>query len=309
MNRLTMILLLAGWGLAFSNHPQKTSAAKCVQADNLQFKEISTRQFDLTRSAATTIVGVYNLNGPIHIEGYAGSKVIVEADKIITARFSTGLETGKREVQLAFAQSGDSVLSYLAKPYDLRPHNSTRHHHFYDYDHDDQERDPKLNYNFRIAYVLKVPYDVNVSASTINDGDIRVANVSGTLKINNVNGGITLTHAKGATEAHTINGDLLADYLSVPPATSSYYALNGTLKVSYPANLSANIRLKSMNGEFFTDFPNAEALPDVVEKTRNSTGSATIFKLKKQTELRIGSGGKLFSMETLNGNIYIKKNP
>ena len=36
-------------------------------------------------------------------------------------------------------------------------------------------------------------------------------------------------------------------------------------------------------------------------------GDGTVYKLNKTTAIRIGSGGKLFEFETLNGNVYIKK--
>ena len=62
-----------------------------------------------------------------------------------------------------------------------------------------------------------------------------------------------------------------------------------------------------MNGEFYTDFPNAEVLPSTVTKTQKENDHGTTYKLNKNTAVRIGNGGKTFKFETLNGNIYIKR--
>jgi hypothetical protein len=64
-----------------------------------------------------------------------------------------------------------------------------------------------------------------------------------------------------------------------------------------------------MNGQYYTDFPNAEILPARVTKTQSSEGGSTTYKLNKNSDVRIGAGGKTFKFETLNGNIYIKKQP
>jgi hypothetical protein len=79
------------------------------------------------------------------------------------------------------------------------------------------------------------------------------------------------------------------------------------LEVTYPGNLAADLEFKSMNGQFYTDFPDAEVLPTKVSKTESKNGSGTTYKLSKNNSVRIGAGGKLFKFETLNGNIYIKK--
>jgi len=142
---------------------------------------------------------------------------------------------------------------------------------------------------------------------TTETGNVDVKDVTGSLKINNVNGAISIANAKGTTDAHTINGNLTVTYLSVPPDASNYYTLNGKLEVTYPANLSANLQFKSMNGQFYTDFDNTEFLPTQVEMTHNKGNGSTTYKLNKNTPVKVGAGGKLFKFETLNGNIYIKK--
>ncbi|QTE40343.2 hypothetical protein J3L18_02265 [Mucilaginibacter gossypii] len=282
----SLLPVLAGLGLCLAQ----------ISAHAQDYKEHISKQFTLQGAASGTTLAIYNIWGSITVQGYSGNQVSIEVDETIRGKSAGDVETGKKEVKLGFDQKADSIIAYTAEPYDTRPRRNwnreDRHH---------------IDYTVKLEYTVKVPYGINLCVSTVNDGNIEVKDVYGALKVNNVNGGITIANAKGTTSAHTINGPLNVTYLSVPPDASSYYTLNGKLEVTYPANLAADLEFKSMNGQFYTDFPDAEILPTRVSKTESKSGSSTTYKLSKNNGVRIGAGGKLFKFETLNGNIYIKK--
>ncbi|MES1214410.1 MAG: hypothetical protein ABUT20_02745, partial [Bacteroidota bacterium] len=131
--------------------------------------------------------------------------------------------------------------------------------------------------------------------------------VTGNLDVSNVNGSITIANAKGVTDAETVNGNITVTYLSVPPDASSYNTINGDLKVTYPSAFSADLEFKSMNGNFYTDFEGVQVLPFKVVKSDDKEDGGTVYKLDKNSNFRFGKGGKTFRFETLNGNVYIKK--
>jgi len=292
MNKL-IIPLLGGLGLA-------CGCLSPAEAQKLEFSQHQTKEFTLP-NATGGVLALYNLEGFIHVEGYAGQKVIIDLDEVINADDSATLEAGKKEVRVAFDQSADSIIVYTAEPYDTRPHR--RDHWTYSDDHDRNE----IDYHFSLSYTVKVPFGMNLIVSTVNNGDIDVKDVTGSLKINNVNGPVSIKNAKGITNARTINGNLTVSYTSVPPDGSKYYTLNGALTVTYPSDLSADLQFKSMNGRFYTDFPQVEILPVQVTRNTEPKGSGTVYKLDIDKRVPIGSGGKLFRFETMNGNIYIKK--
>ncbi len=279
-----LIPVLAGLGLclaqftAQAQHESKTHVSK---------------EFTLKNG----VVAVYNVFGSINVEGYAGDKVIMEIDQTISADDAQTLEDGKKEFKLAFDEKSDTVMAYIAAPYDSRPHT-----HYHDWD-----SDRHIEYKYELNFTIKVPYQTSLRISTVNDGNILVKNVYGSLHINNVNGGIEIDNAKGATYAHTVNGPVTVSYLSAPNDDSSYYTINGKMNITYPANLAADLEFKSMNGQFYTDFDDVEVLPTKVTKTAAKGNNGTIYKLSKNEDVRVGAGGKLFKFETLNGNIYIKK--
>jgi len=266
------------------------------KAQKQEFKEKVTREFALPNSAGASTLVIYNLNGFIHVEGTSASKVTLEVDKQLTAKNQQELEVGKQEFKLAFEQVGDTIFAYIAEPFDTRP-NRNRHN----------EDRKKIDYDFTLDFTVKVPRQMNLNVSTINRGDVMVRDVAGTLKVRNINGAIGLTNVSGVTDAHTINGNLEATYATAPAEASTYYTLNGDIKVSYPANLSADLQFKTFQGEFYTDFSQVEILPTRVVKNQEQRGDKTVYKLNQTTSVRIGKGGKNLRFETFNGSVYIKK--
>lgn len=272
----------------------------CAQsvAQKQEFKEKINREFTLTGNAGASTLAIYNINGFIRVEGTSSNTVTIEVDKELTAKTSQALEAGKQEFKLAFEQVGDTIFAYIAEPFDTRP-NRERDRRNWD------RQEP--GYDFTLNFTVKVPRQLNLIVSTINRGDVVVKDVAGSLRVRNINGAIGLTNASGLTDAHTINGNLEATYSGMPADASRYYTLNGDIKVSYPANLSADLQFKTFQGEFYTDYPQTEVLPTKVVKNQEQRGDKTVYKLDRNTSVRIGTGGRNLRFETFNGNVYIKK--
>ena len=271
------------------------SAAAC-HAQSKEATEKISKEFTLSADASRSTLALYNIFGSVRVQGYAGSKVLVEATKSVQADDAATLVQGQKEVKLGFSQHGDSVVVYIAEPYDSRPHDNHGRWH-----------DREIDYHYAFDFVVKVPYAMNLHVSTVNNGSMTVADVTGLLHVNNVNGPITLTNVKGTTRARTVNGNVDATYAANPSGASSYHTINGKIRVHYPASLGANLHFKSMHGEFLTDFPNAEVLPAQVTKNKEGSGGGTVYKLTKDTAVRIGKGGPDFRFETLNGDVIISK--
>ncbi|MDO7846428.1 hypothetical protein Q5H92_08675 [Hymenobacter sp. M29] len=271
------------------------SAGAC-RAQSKEATEKISKEFTLTADAGRSTLAVYNIFGSVRVQGYAGNKVLVEATKSVRADDPATLVQGQREVKLGLTQHGDSVVVYVAEPYDSRPHDNHGRWH-----------DREIDYHYEFDFVVKVPYAMNLRVSTVNNGSMTVEDVTGPLNVSNVNGPITLKNVKGTTRAHTVNGNVDATYAANPTGASSYHTINGKIRVHYPASLGADLHFKSMHGEFLTDFPNAEMLPAQVTKNKEGTGGGTVYKLTKDTAVRIGKGGPDFRFETLNGDVIISK--
>lgn len=279
------ISLLMGWVICFAQ----------LRTQAQEFKEHVTKEF--TPSSARSVLAVYNISGSVKVVGYSGTKVIFDVDKTISAKTTDELEKGKQEFRFEMAQSGDTIEAYVVEPYDSRPHQHWN----------DDRHERRIKYWYKLQFTIKVPFNTSLCISAVNDGDIIVSDVTGLLDLSNVNGSIKAEGVKGTTDAHTVNGDITVTYVSVPSDASSYNTVNGNLNVTYPSTLSADLEFKSLNGNFYTDFNEVETLPFKAIKSNEQEGGGTTYKLDKNSSFRFGKGGKLFKFETLNGNVYIKK--
>jgi len=289
----TTSLLLTLATLWLSSAPLRAQAPEAT--------EKITKEFTIAGDASRQVLAVYNVFGSVAVQGYAGNKVVLEVTKTISAPSGELLETGRKEVQLAFVQRNDSVIAYTTGPHDSRPNQGTRN-----------RNNPHWNrqephYSYTINYTVKVPSQMNLQVHTVNGGKVTIADVAGTLHAYNVNGGVTINNAKGATDARTVNGNVEATYARSPAGPSSYHTINGKIIATYPPDLAANVHFKSFNGEMYTDFPKAERMAPQVSQNKQADGSGTKYKISKETAVRLGKGGPDLRFETLNGDVTIKQ--
>jgi hypothetical protein len=163
------------------------------------------------------------------------------------------------------------------------------------------------NPNRGMDLTLKIPQDVKLTLSTVNGGDIDVENVKGELEIKNVNGAIRLTNIEGSVVANTVNGDITVTFLSVDPkAPMAFSSLNGKVDVTLPAGTKSDVKLKSDQGEIYSDFDIAidKSEPKVVKSEQSG-----MYKLEKEDWVygKINGGGPQILMKNMHGSIYLRK--
>lgn len=168
-----------------------------------------------------------------------------------------------------------------------------------------RQRNCNRNYNpDHINITVKVPHDLMVKASTINDGVIKIENVSNSITAKNINGDIRINRARKVHEAHTINGDLNIDFISQPLLSGKYYTLNGDLTLKVPKSFNAELSFKSFNGDFYSDIDNLKFKESKTEKV----DSRRRFHIKadNKTYMTAGNGGVELALETFNGDAILK---
>lgn len=177
---------------------------------------------------------------------------------------------------------------------------------------------------------IQVPARTNLQLSLVNGGDILVQGVEGDIEVNNVNGGITLTDVAGTVVAHSVNDDVKATVRQVSSdKPMAFTSLNGEVDVTLPASLKASLRLRSDQGDVYTDFdiqttpaPPASGAPtrrpDRDRDTRRQN-NRDLRDLKDRTkgafELRVdraiygtvNGGGPEVELRTFNGDVYLRK--
>ncbi len=241
-----------------------------------------------------------NVQGFVKVEGYNGTEVQIEAEKSIHAKSQAKLEQALNEFKLLFEEAGDRIFVYLEAPFIKL--KKTEDDVEYNIQHDAKD------YQYKVNFTVKVPFNTSLKISTINEGSVEVASVHGKmLEASNINGDLALDNIEGITKASTINGNIKATYHASPPEASDYSTINGNITTIFPENLSADISMKTMNGEYYTNFTDVKRAATKVEKGSGKSGKGTVYKIDKSTGIRIGNGGIALDFQTINGNIYIKK--
>ena len=166
------------------------------------------------------------------------------------------------------------------------------------------------SYQRTIDLIITVPTHTSVSLHTVNDGNIVVSGVDGELDINDVNGEVDLKNIGGSVVAHALNGHVVATFNRIdsqkPMAFSS---LNGDIDVTFPADLKANVSLRTDNGEVYSDF-DVKVQPTTPQQTvEDNRGKGGKYRVKIDKNVRgtINGGGQDIQFKNFNGNIYIRK--
>jgi hypothetical protein len=165
------------------------------------------------------------------------------------------------------------------------------------------------SFNRPVDLVITAPRRSSLQLKCMNNGDIEVEGIEGDIEANNLNGRVTLKNVSGTVNAHSLNGKVTAILDSVDPSKPvSFSTLNGDIDVTLPANPKANVRMKTDNGEIYSDF---EVKFDGGARVEESDGQRKDgqHRLRFDRTLRgtINGGGPEYQFTTFNGQIYLRK--
>jgi hypothetical protein len=141
-----------------------------------------------------------------------------------------------------------------------------------------------------VDFTVRVPEGVRFVGRTVN-GEVGAANLASDVDANTVNGSIRIS-TSGYAEAQTVNGSIDASLGRAAWSEAlEFRTVNGAITLNLPANLSTEVRAKTVNGDIQTDFP------------LMVTGRLGPRSLRGT----IGSGGRRLALETVNGSIRLRK--
>lgn len=233
------------------------------------------------------VVEVSVLHGGITVKGYSGKEVIVAAQvrlreykqKEKTSKKAEGLRRLAANTTGLVVEEHNNVMQV-----DVSSHQRT------------------------IDLIIQVPAKTSLKLGSVNDGDIKVEDVSGEIEVENVNGGVTLTRISGAAIAHALNDDVVVTFVKVDPGKPmSFSSLNGDIDVTFPADLRANVRFKAQNGDIYSDFDmKMEPTTQRVEEGGKGGGKYRL-RIEQTMEGKINGGGPEIKFETLNGDVFVRR--
>jgi DUF4097 and DUF4098 domain-containing protein YvlB len=148
--------------------------------------------------------------------------------------------------------------------------------------------------SFSVEYEIKVPKNIDLNIYTSN-GEVRVEEISGKLRLESTNGKINARDITGLTRCKTTNGSINIDFDEVSEGDEmTFKTTNGSIKLYLPEDYGADdVELKTTNGSINSDFP------------MSGTSSR---KSKKRFQGAISEGNRELSCLTTNGSIHLLVN-
>ncbi len=158
---------------------------------------------------------------------------------------------------------------------------------------DDDSRDSRgrnIRLEVEMRYSVKVPAGALLTVDDVN-GNVTITGADVESKINIVNGDIRFDGI-GASNLETVNGKIVGSFSRGSwDGTMSVQTVNGSVELTFPADLSANVSGEVVSGSITSDFP------ITIEKGYGP----------KSFNGRIGAGGRKLTIETVNGTISLLK--
>ena len=268
--------------------------AGAAQAERLTKNE-TTHQTLHFAGPAPHVLEIRVVDGAINIEGYDGTDVEMTVDKSISATGDAELQRALSDVVLETADNAAKV-GAVARYREGDTCGEKSH------SHNDGRDWP--GYEVRYDFTIRVPRNTRIEVCTINRGDVTVKGTRESFRISSINGRIDLIDMGGAGDATTINGGIAASFVTAPRTDSLFKTINGNLVLTMPDSFAADLDMKTFTGGLFTDFDTApRAVQTVVQSHRE--GGQFVYQANPFATVRIGNGGPLLTLETLNGDVRV----
>lgn len=162
-----------------------------------------------------------------------------------------------------------------------------------------------MSNNKTVDFDIKIPRNFSLKISSFDNGKIEIIRVSGNIEADNPSGDIILDYVTGSAVLNSVNGKIKALFSAVDPALPMMFtSLEGNIELYFPEKVNANIKLRSENGDLFSEF-NIKPIRRQTEVRNDVQGSA--YTLENWTVGMLNNGGPQYFVSTFNGNIYLKK--
>ena len=207
-------------------------------------------------------IRVGNISGDIKVYGYNG-------DSIVVAGFKEGPD--RDLVQIEDTSSADRLELRVRYP-------NTR------------------NCNASVRFEISVPRAVDYNFDHVSSvsGDIEVRDITGRIKAGSVSGNVNVRDVTGVVNANSVSGDVNAEIVKLQGAGElKFSSVSGSVNVTAPPDLDADIEMSSVSGSLKTDFPIE------IKEMRYGPGQSA--------RGRLGTGSYSLRLTTVSGRVNFNR--
>lgn len=151
-------------------------------------------------------------------------------------------------------------------------------------------RSNNRNNDVEVDFEVRVPRGVLFTGRTVN-GSVRANGMTADVKASTVNGSVRVA-TSALAEASTVNGSITVSMGRTNwNETLEFATVNGGITVEMPGDLNADVSASTVNGSLSSDWPMT---------VRGRWGP-------KRMNGKIGTGGRELALQTVNGDIELKR--
>ncbi len=152
---------------------------------------------------------------------------------------------------------------------------------------------------------MTVPANISLKLNCTH-GNINVEGIHGEIDAEDTHGDITLTNVSGTVVSNALHGNLKVSMNQVDQSKPlAFTTMNGEIDVTLPADLRANVKLRALRGEIWSDF-DMKLTGSSPAAQRSATGRYQIM-MDRTMNGSINGGGVDATFYTVNGKITIRK--
>ncbi len=155
--------------------------------------------------------------------------------------------------------------------------------------------------------LITVPADTSLHLKSLN-GNLNVDGVHGEVSAHTQQGHITLEHISGTVTADSLNGAIHVEMDAVDAAKPmAFSTLNAPIEVTFPPDLKADLAVKTMRGQVYSDFDVTLGARHPITEKSDSSDMRFMIRIDRNITGTINGGGAQLTFRTLNGAVYIRK--
>lgn len=252
-------------------------------------QKIWSQSFPVTAAVPRLLID--NIWGNVRVRTGPAREIAVTVDEKRSAPSQELFELSKQTIFLDVQANGDGVAMVVGKPEDsmARPRVN-------------RCRGCRVDYQFEVT----VPPGTQIDVSTVTDGGIDVVGGGGPVTASNVNGPVAVTDLQDCAQIESVNGAVEVSFARAPSHDCSIKTINGDITLTVPGGSGLDAALSLMQGKIVSEF-DLEPLPLPAKVEQRKEDGRFVYHIEQAAGIRLGAGGPTFSIESLNGDLRIRR--
>ncbi|MCW8876320.1 MAG: DUF4097 domain-containing protein [Kangiellaceae bacterium] len=278
-----------------------TLLAAMLVPNQLMAKEVI-HQLKLSDPSKPAKVDISLMVGNVIVEGYSGNEVEIRADKIE----GQSKKNKKGSSYVYSYRTSDKDSDKKTKPSIKGLKKVANSSLKLEIEEEDNEvQIESHNSRDMIALKLRVPKNSSLEISVHRGDDITINNVHGEIEVEAGGVPITALGIKGPIVAESARSDLkvvFAEFNTEKPSSLTVH--RGNIDITLPKNASAEVQVKSYDGDLYSGLPAEFKSIDQVEK--QESGKKQQIVIGGAMSAKVNGGKQKLLLNTYRGDVFVR---